>query len=351
MAFAATLGNWSRECVTPSKRGDCDASLFFLAFYFKFRIFILTFHFSLHKLRDMINELKGILLIDKPVGLTSNFVVTKVKKLLGAKKVGHAGTLDPFATGILVILLGNYTRLAEYFLNLPKEYIAKIELGKTTNTYDIDGEILSIKPTKHIDFTQVKNTINSFVGEIEQVPPLYSAIKIRGKRAYELARKGKELDLPPRKVNIYKIEILKFDNPYIEISVTCSAGTYIRSLANDIGKKLGCGAYVKELRRTKIDNFNIYDAMSLKEMQVLVQKKKIKQFFINPLTIFKDMDKYVVTDQKDLLLVKNGNTLKKEVDLKGEELLIVDDKNQLLAIANVEKKNEFNYIKPVKVLI
>ncbi len=299
----------------------------------------------------MITYQKGVLLIDKPAGLSSNFVVTKVKKLTGAKKVGHTGTLDPFATGILIVLLGPYTRLAEYFLGFDKVYHAIIELGKTSNTYDIDGEILAIKPTYKIDLKQVKNVLNSFVGEIEQVPPIYSALKIRGKKAYELARKGKDVELPPRKVNIYNIEFIQFANPYIEIRVHCSSGTYIRSLANDIGQKLGCGALLKSLRREKIKNFDILDALTIPELENVIKKKKLKSFFINPLEAFDNFQRIMIKDDKDILLVKNGNTLKKELDVTNGEALLIDDRNNLLAIADVEKKNEFVYIKPYKVLI
>lgn len=299
----------------------------------------------------MITYQKGVLLIDKPAGLTSQFVVTKVKKLTGAKRVGHTGTLDPFATGMLIVLLGSYTRLAEYFLGFDKVYHAVIELGKTSNTYDIDGEILSIKPTYKINLDQVKKVISEFIGEIEQVPPLYSAVRIRGKRAYEMARKGKNVDLPPRKVNIYKIDILKFDNPYLEIRVHCTSGTYIRSLANDIGKKLGCGALLKSLRREKIKDFDILNALTLTELQNLIQKKKLRSFFINPLVAFENYQKITITEEKDFILVKNGNTLKKEMNLSPGNAVLIDDRNNLLAIAKVEQKNEFVYIKPVKVLI
>jgi tRNA pseudouridine55 synthase len=206
----------------------------------------------------------GILLIDKPEGWTSFDVVAKVRGLLkketGQKvKVGHSGTLDPAATGLLVILVGSYCKRAEEFSKLGKTYEAELTLGHVSTTGDKEGEITKksdIKPT----LEQIEIALSGFTGEIQQVPHAYSAIKVGGKRAYKAARAGEKLEIEPRKVTIYSIENVKYDYPKLSFTTEVSSGTYIRSLAEDIGEKLGTGAYLSALRRTKVGKFDIKDS-------------------------------------------------------------------------------------------
>lgn len=214
----------------------------------------------------------GVLLIDKPVDWTSFDVVAKIRGMRKAAfkaqgitptkrqlKVGHAGTLDPFATGLLIILLGDATKRSDEFLKQDKTYEATVHLGATSSTGDVEGEITAVSdivPTEQ----QVKVVLDRFMGQITQTPPIYSAIKINGQRAYKLARRGQEIEIPTRSVTIHSIELLDYSYPSMKIRTNVSSGTYIRSLAEDIGKELGVGAYCEELRRIRIGEFDIADA-------------------------------------------------------------------------------------------
>lgn len=212
----------------------------------------------------------GILLVDKPSGWTSYDVVAKVRVLIktqtGQKvKVGHTGTLDPFATGLLVLVVGSYTKRAGEFSKLDKTYEAEITLGATSTTGDIEGEITpkeGPKPSKEA----IEATLRGFLGQIEQIPHKYSAIKVGGQRAYRLARQGETVELDPRKVTIYSLKLVDYNYPKLKIITEVSSGTYIRSLAEDIGQKLGTAAYLSELRRTKVGKFDIKDAKHLKNL-------------------------------------------------------------------------------------
>lgn len=210
-----------------------------------------------------------ILNVYKPAGPTSHDIVDIVRRITGEKRVGHAGTLDPFAEGILVVLVGrDATKRQKEFLMMDKEYRAKIHLGATSDTDDLTGEIRNSKHDirNKISKSKIQNILKSFIGEIKQVPPAYSAIKLRGKKAYELARRGEKPELKPRNVKIYEIKLLDYTWPYLEIRVKCSSGTYIRALARDIGGQLGTGAYLDELVRTKIGNFVLQDSIPLKNL-------------------------------------------------------------------------------------
>lgn len=210
-----------------------------------------------------------IILVDKPAGISSFGVVAKVRGFLRAKfghkvKVGHTGTLDPFATGLLILLSGKMTKKSNDFLKLDKVYEATMKLGYTSDTGDPEGELKEIDNTIP-GINQIKNIINNFIGTIDQKVPSFSAVKINGERAYRLARKGIDFETPTRKITIYNIEILSYDYPELKIKVHCSSGTYIRTLAEDIGKELGTGAYLTTLRRIKIGNYNIEDASPLED--------------------------------------------------------------------------------------
>lgn len=203
----------------------------------------------------------GILLVDKQAGSTSFHLVSLLRKLTRIQKIGHAGTLDPFATGVMVMLIGSeYTKKSDQFLNSNKQYRATLHLGITTDTYDIDGQILEENnsiPT----LSQIEQVLSTFQGEIEQIPPMYSAKKIQGKKLYELARKGIEIERPPAKVTLH-IQRLRYEYPKLEILVDCSKGTYIRSLAFDIGKALGTGAHLSSLLRTQSGSFSLAECIA-----------------------------------------------------------------------------------------
>jgi tRNA pseudouridine55 synthase len=209
----------------------------------------------------------GFILINKPSGITSHDVVDKLREITGIRKIGHAGTLDPFARGLLILGIGReFTRKLLIFQKKDKEYIATLRLGAESDTFDRDGKIVERKVEKIPERKEIKEVLKSFLGEIEQIPPIFSAKKIRGKKLYELARKGIKVEPKPQRVKIYEISILEYKFPYLKIKVKCSSGTYIRSLGNDIGKKLGCGAYVEELIRTKIGEFSIENAIELSKL-------------------------------------------------------------------------------------
>jgi len=214
-----------------------------------------------------------IILVDKPAGMTSFGVVARVRRVLSRRegkkiKVGHTGTLDPFATGLLILLAGKATKRSGEFLKLDKEYEAEIELGKTSTTGDPEGEIEESYEGGAISREEVEKAVQGFVGEIEQRVPAFSAVKINGRRAYDLARKGVEVEMPVRKVKIYRIEILEYEWPILKIKTEVSSGTYIRTLGEDIGKALGTGAYVRALRRTKIDKYSVEEAKKLADFGV-----------------------------------------------------------------------------------
>ncbi len=206
--------------------------------------------------------MNGFLNIDKPKGITSFGVVKNIRKRLGVKKVGHAGNLDPDATGVLVLGVGKGTRFLEYITTLEKEYIATVKLGILTDTLDISGEVIDEKPVPDIEESRLKVILKKFVGEIFQTPPAFSAVRIGGKRLYELAREGVLVNKKPKKVKIYKIELLGVAGDEFMIRVVCSKGTYIRSLAKDIAEALGTYGIVKELRRMRIGHFRVDDAVS-----------------------------------------------------------------------------------------
>ncbi len=206
--------------------------------------------------------MEQIIFVDKPSGMTSFGAVARVRRILSQEaghkvKVGHTGTLDPFATGLLILLAGKATKKAPELTKLDKVYEATIRLGATSSTGDPEGEIVVNNTT--VDFTrdQIEAALQQFVGEIEQTPPAFSAIKVNGQRAYKLARAGKEVEIPTRKVTIYSLDIVDYSAPFLKIRTHVSSGTYIRTLAEDIGKALGCGAYCTELRRTKIADYDL----------------------------------------------------------------------------------------------
>jgi len=218
-------------------------------------------------------EIGQVLLIDKPLHWTSFDVVRKVRNLVRTKKVGHAGTLDPLATGMLIVCTGKFTKRINEYMAQEKEYTGTITLGAVTPTYDLESEPQNFKNYDHLTSSEIKRATEQFTGAIDQIPPAHSAIKVDGKRLYELARKGKEVKLEPRPVTINEFEITKIDLPVLHFRVVCSTGTYIRSLAHDLGQALGCGGYLSSLCRTRIGQFTLSDARNMEETEKWIMQQ------------------------------------------------------------------------------
>lgn len=211
----------------------------------------------------------GILLLDKPEGITSNAALGQAKRVLEIKKAGHTGTLDPMASGLLVLCFGQATKVAGYLLDAGKAYEASLRLGIITDSEDAEGEVIEHRPVPQLSAGDIEAVLAQFRGPIEQVPPMHSALKYKGRRLYELARRGETVERPPRSVTIHELNLLGHEGDLITVSVRCSKGTYIRSLARDIGRRLGCGAHLIRLRRTVSEPFNIAEAHSLDHLQSL----------------------------------------------------------------------------------
>lgn len=210
----------------------------------------------------------GILLVDKPQGPTSHDVVDRLRRKLKMRKIGHAGTLDPNATGLLIMLLGKATKVSQYLMSLDKEYVGRLEFGKETNTYDVEGDVMVERPLPaDFDKAMLEQVLAGFMGDQYQMPPMFSAKKVDGVPLYKLARKGKEVVREPRFIHISAISVQSFELPFADVFVRCSKGTYIRSLAHDIGQKVGCGAYLEQLRRTASDRFSVEDALTLDKIE------------------------------------------------------------------------------------
>ena len=222
-----------------------------------------------------------VLLINKPIEWTSFGVVSKIRNLIRIKKVGHAGTLDPLATGLLILCTGKFTKRINEYMAREKEYTGTFTLGSTTPTYDLESEPVNFKAITSLSDEKIQRATKNFIGEIMQVPPAHSAIKVNGKRVYELARQGIDVKLEPRKVTISEFEITAIELPVVHFRVVCSTGTYIRSLANDFGEALECGAYMSSLCRTRIGEFKLEDAMSIEEFAEEVKRIKEKDQSLN----------------------------------------------------------------------
>lgn len=214
-------------------------------------------------------ELEGVLLIDKPSGMTSHDVVDRVRRTLRMKRIGHAGTLDPMATGLLIILVGKATKLSQYLMSLDKEYIGTVKLGESTDTQDADGDVVSTRPVPALTEAQLLEAMQGFIGDQYQIPPMFSAKKLAGVPLYKLARKGKEVEREPRFIRVSAFQLTRFALPEFDVLLRCSKGTYVRTIAHDLGEKLGCGAHLSALRRTATDRFNISQAVTLAELETM----------------------------------------------------------------------------------
>ncbi len=224
---------------------------------------------------------EGVLLIDKPDGMTSHDVVDRVRRKLGMKRVGHAGTLDPNATGLMIVLVGKATKLSQYLMGLGKVYEGVVSLGIATDTQDSEGEVIEEHEVPELSEDQIREYMATFMGDQYQTPPMFSAKKVDGVPLYKLARKGKTIEREPRFIRIARFDLDGWASPEIQFTVECSKGTYIRTLAHDLGQKIGCGAYLKELRRIEIDRFEIEDSIELEEFEDL-DAAEIQRWLIPP---------------------------------------------------------------------
>ncbi|CAN5588975.1 tRNA pseudouridine(55) synthase TruB [soil metagenome] len=282
----------------------------------------------------------GILIIDKPEGWTSHDVVGKTRKILRTKRIGHTGTLDPFATGVLVILVGKATRLAQFLDKDKKAYEAEIAFGFETDTGDRTGSAkCEVQSAKSVSVEEIEKILPEFRGEILQTPPMYSAKKIEGKKLYELARKGIEIERQPVKVKIYDLEIIKdtqnskLKTQNFVLRVACSAGTYIRTLAEDIGRRLETGAHLAELRRTRAGKFDLSKAVTLEELERIVSENKIKDFFVSMNEAISHLPQISLTEE-EITKTRNGVKSKREnfAARDGENIRMTDKDDNLLAV-------------------
>lgn len=259
------------------------------------------------------SAISGILLLDKPIGMTSNAALQRVKHLLGVKKAGHTGSLDPLATGMLPLCLDEGTKLSDYILGADKHYEFCIQLGLCTTTGDAEGEIIARYPIKNYRLAEINAVLQTFSGEIEQVPPMFSAIKQNGKPLYELARKGISVEREKRKVHIYDMQLLNQGDETLTLSVHCSKGTYIRTLAEDIGKALGCGAYVNRLRRTGVGNYSASQMISLADLENRIQSgdaEKVRECILPLHSCLTHLPEIVLNDNL-LFYVKRGQAVRR----------------------------------------
>jgi tRNA pseudouridine55 synthase len=252
--------------------------------------------------------MNGIFNIYKPEGPTSFNIVSSVRKLTGEKRVGHAGTLDPAASGVLPVCIGRATRVIEYLMDGVKRYRAEIEFGKTTDTYDSEGAVTSESDPSGIDPDRIKTALSSFRGEIQQVPPLYSALKHRGTPYYKLAREGIEIEIDSRPVTVHDVYIIDWQPPVVTLDISCGKGTYIRSIANDLGQMMGCGAYMKSLIRTRYGIFNIDNAVSLEELEQSFAHDYRNIYIFPPDSVLMNM-KAIIIDDENRQKICNGRTL------------------------------------------
>ena len=284
--------------------------------------------------------MNGVLNIFKPKGMSSFDAVRVVKKVAGTGKVGHTGTLDPEATGVLPICIGKATKIIDYIMNSEKVYEVTLKLGIRTTTYDLEGEILEERDCEHLTDIEILQAVNSFIGEYSQIPPMYSALKQNGVRLYELARKGIEVEREGRLITIYDIEDIKINNPYISMKVSCSKGTYIRSLCYDIGEKLGVFATMTELNRAKTSVFAQEESININDLT----KENINEYILSMEKALEKYDKIIVHGKYVNLLI-NGvrvgdNRFTKDKVINEKLYRVYDEENNFIGLG---KKNDLGF--------
>ena len=296
--------------------------------------------------------INGIITIYKEAGFTSHDVVAKMRGICGQKKIGHTGTLDPAAVGVLPVCLGSGTRLCDMLTDRNKEYEARLLLGVTTDTQDTTGTVLEEKEVTCTE-AEVREAVASFVGEIMQVPPMYSALKVDGKKLYELARAGKEVERQARPITIFELEILKMELPYVTLRVACSKGTYIRTLCDDIGKKLGCGGTMAALKRTRVGEFGLADALTLSQLQQLKDEGRLEEAVVGVAHCFMQCPALHVKAEHRKL-IDNGNafypdqTMEKQKHQAGAWVRVYNDQEEFYGIYAYDSAR--HWYQPVKML-
>lgn len=294
--------------------------------------------------------INGIVNIYKEKGYTSHDVVAVLRKVVGQKKIGHTGTLDPDATGVLPVCLGRATKVCELLTDHDKTYEALLLLGKTTDTQDISGEVLEERDPGDLTEEEVCSCIESFIGEYDQIPPMYSALKVNGKKLYELAREGKTVERKSRRVQIHGIRILEMNLPHVRMKVDCSKGTYIRTLCHDIGEKLQVGGCMEELERTKVGRFLKEDAVTLDEVRQKMEQGEGAELFTPLDQIFAELPAVTVTDAKAWMSY-NGNDLperfllEKEEWTDGQEVRVYDSRKNFIGLYQYRAPKKLFHIK------
>ena len=281
----------------------------------------------------------GVLVIDKPVGMTSHDVVQIVRRGTGIRRAGHTGTLDPRASGVLVVLIGPAVRLSEYVSASDKRYQATLRLGTTTDTYDAEGRVTRSVDPRNVTEEQFESLLENYTGEILQTPPPYSAVKVKGRPAYKRARQGEKVELKPRKIHVYSLEVLEWAPPEVVLDVYCSSGTYVRSLAHDLGNDLGTGAYLIGLRRTKSGRFTLRDAVPLRQLQNAFITGEWAQYLIPAAEALGDWP-YIVLDPDQVEAVRHGHRLPAgddALDLIDPEKHPIEESNRGLIRAITEQ--------------
>lgn len=276
--------------------------------------------------------MNGIILVDKPQDWTSHDVVAKLRGVLHERRIGHSGTLDPLATGLLVVFVGRATRAVEFAEADSKEYLAGLRLGVSTDTQDIAGNVIA-KCDALPDEAAVRETLCRFIGDIEQIPPMYSAIKIGGKKLYELARRGESVERTPRKITVSSIDIVDKDGTDYILNISCSKGTYVRTLCNDIGDALGCGACMSSLRRTRAGAFSVDEAHSLEDIEAAALEDRLSDIILPVDALLATFPKLTVSESAAKRL-KNGNVIK--VSAEDGDYRVYSDSEEFLLLGRVE---------------
>jgi len=284
--------------------------------------------------QEVKNAISGVLVVDKPVGMTSHDVVQAIRSGTGLRRAGHTGTLDPRASGVLVILVGPAVRLSEFVSASDKRYQAIIRLGSTTDTFDADGKFTHSDEPVNVTEEQFEKVLSTFIGEIEQTPPPYSAVKVQGRKAYEMARQGEEVELAPRKITVHHLEVLEWAPPEVVIDVHCSSGTYVRSLANDLGNALGCGAYLVGLRRTKSGRFSLRDATPLRKLQEAFHAGNWYQYLIPAAEALAEWPA-VELNPDEVEDVRHGHRVKAAADAQPGMVRGVSTQGELVALMDL----------------
>jgi|SRR5579885_2712569 tRNA pseudouridine55 synthase len=297
----------------------------------------------------MRRQIHGILLLDKPAGLTSNGSLQRVKRLFNAKKAGHTGSLDPIATGMLPLCFGEATKFSQFLLESDKSYCVVAKLGVRTTTGDIEGEVIDTQPVAGLSVARVEEVMKKFQGEIDQVPPMFSAIKFQGKPLYELARRGIEIERKSRRITIYKLQLDNLENEYLTFNVHCSKGTYVRTLVEDIGSELGCGAHVTELRRTAVSPYADAMMYTLPELESIVESKGIEGLLDCLLSVDTAVQSYpaVRLSTSAAFYLRMGQPVRASFPLHSSMVRLFSDDGRFLGIGEVMSDGR---VKPQRLL-